>query len=406
LKNLVDETIALNFDEIDNFDFPLNRLLLISVNYNDVQFDFIAYFRDNPNLLCFGSGAQNPYRKTKDGTTIKPPFFDRWSWYKYFDENYLVISDPTHYDDKNVQIGWYVGTNDTWYLEVISNIVRKIAVNRNVSNNNIMFYGTSGGGFASVGLSTLIRDSKVLVNNAQFFVMNYRSWAVNKLFSLLYQYYPSSNRDEIYKKIKHRLNHIELFKKMKYVPNIHYYVNANSEMDINNQCIPFLKEITNLDYFKGDYDIHLYHNNQGHLPLGKDESIELIRDFSKKHLYNPTKMKVGSFKVDIPTEFYAKSENKISDGNTTIILRDVEGDDIQNHIDEYVHTKRTKFGREVNVTCLNLLENIWKATLVDKAKYVHYWFEKDGQIFHFYTNSARGNIDDTIIKMIESISRT
>ena len=250
MKDLVDKTIALNFDEIDDFDFPLNRLLLISVDYNDIKFDFIAYFRDNPNLLCFGSGAQNPYKKTKDGTTIKPPFFDRWSWYEYFDENYLVISDPTHYADKNVQIGWYVGDKDTWYLEAISNIIRKIAINRNITNNNILFYGSSGGGFASIGLSTLIRSSKVLVNNAQFFVMNYYPWAVKKLFKMLYNYFQSDNHDEIYKKIKHRINHIELFKKMKYVPNIHYYVNANSEADINNQCIPFLKEITNVDYFR------------------------------------------------------------------------------------------------------------------------------------------------------------
>lgn len=289
LKNLVDETIALNFDEIEDFDFPLNKLLLLSIDYKDTQFDFIAYFRDNPNLLCFSSGAQATYKRTKDGKRIKPPFFDRWSWYDYFDENYLVISDPIHYADAGIQIGWYVGTKDNWYLETISNIVRKIAVNRNVSNNNIMFYGSSGGGFASVGLATLIRDSKVLVNNAQFFVMTHHEWAVNKLFNLLSQSFQSSDRDMIYNEIKHRLSQIELFKKMEYVPNIYYYVNANSEIDISNQLTPFLNEIINLDCFTDNMNIYIYHNNQGHLPLRKEESIELIRKFSKDHLYNPQK---------------------------------------------------------------------------------------------------------------------
>ena len=407
LKNLVDETISLTFDEIDDFDFPLNRLLLLSVDYNNTQFDFIAYFRDNPNLLCFGSGAQNPHKKTKDGTKIKPPFFDRWSWYEYFDENFLVISDPTHYVNKNVQIGWYVGTNDTWYLEAISDIVRKIALKRRVSNNNILFYGSSGGGFASVGLATLIRGSKVLVNNAQFFVMNYHEWAVKKLFDLLEEYFPSGNRDKTYKKIKHRLNHIELFKKMKYVPEIHYYVNANSQLDINNQCVPFIKEITEVEYFTDNLDIHLYHNDQGHYPLGKDESIDLIQNFTKKHLYNPNpKMNIGSFKLDLPIGFYQKSENRISNGSTEIILKDIEGDDVQTHIDEYVTTKKEKFKREVDVVCLNYLENLWKATLKNNDKYVHYWFEKEGQLFHFYTNTACDDIDDIITNIIESVART
>lgn len=406
MKDLVDETIVLNFDEIDDFDFPLNRLLLLNVKYNDLQFDLIAYFRDSPNLLCFGSGAQNPYRKTKDGLTIKPPFFDRWSWYDFFEENYLVISDPTHYVDRNVQIGWYVGNRDIWYLEVISNIIEKIAINRKVTNNNIMFYGSSGGGFASIGLATLVRGSHVLVNNAQFFVMNYHAWAINKLFKLLYNYFETDDREKIYKKIRHRLNHIELFKKMKYVPNIHYYVNANSEADINNQCIPFITEITSLEYFTDNLEIHFYHNDQGHFPLSKDESIELIRNFSKSHLDNPKpKIKVGSFELNIPIGFYHESENSISNTNTSIILQDIEGNDVQTHIDEYVYAKKTKFNREVNVTCLNFLENIWKATITDNGKYVHYWFEKDGQLFHFYTHSACNNIDDIIIKLIESVSR-
>ena len=406
MQNLVEKTIVLNYNEIDYYDFPLNKLLLITINHKDIQFDFIAYFRDNPNLLCFGSGAQTPFRKTKDGKVVKPPFFDRWSWYKHFDENYLIYSDPTHYVDKNIQIGWYVGDRNTWYLEAISEIVKKIAINRNIANNNILFYGSSGGGFASIGLATLIKESHVLVNNTQFFVMNYHEWAINKLFKLLENYYPSYKRDEIYEKIKYRLNHIELFKKMKYVPDIHYYVNANSEADINNQCTPFLKEIINLDYFTDDFEIHFYHNDQGHYPLNNKESIEIIKNCAKDHLNNSNpKIKVGPFKFDIPIGFYHDSENSLSDGNTTIFLENFEGDDIQKYIDEYVQNKKAKYNREVDVILLNFKNKIWKATIRENPKYVHYWFEKDNHLFHIHTSSASKNLDGLITKMAESLSK-
>ena len=405
MHNLVDEKIILNFNEIDNYDFPLNKLLLITINYNTIQFDFIAYFRDNPNLLCLGTGSQSPNRRTKDGKLVRPPFFHGWSWYDSFEENFLVYSDPTHYFSDKIHLGWYVGDRDTWYLEVISNIVKKFAVNRKIANNNILFYGSSGGGFAAIELATLNRGSNVLVNNAQFFVMNYQSWGVNRLFELLSQYFPSYDRDEIYQEIKHRLNLIELFKKMKYVPNIHYYVNVNSKEDINNQCIPFLKKIVDMDYFTDDFDIHFYHDNHGHDPLVKEKSVEIIKNFSKTLLYNDNSIKLGSFKVDIPIGFYPKSENSISDGNTTIILHDIQGDDVQNHIDKYVNIKRTKYNREVNVSCLNIPNEIWKATIVNNADYANYWFEKDNQMFHFHTSSACENLDDIITEMAESLSR-
>lgn len=406
MQNAVDEKIVLNYNRIDTFDFPLNKLLLITINYNNIKFDFIAYFRDNPNLLCLGTGSQSPNKKTKDGSLVKPPYFHRWSWYDDFDENFLVYSDPSHYFSDKIHLGWYVGDKDTWYLEVISNIIKKIAKNRNVTNNNILFYGSSGGGFAAIGLGALIKDSNILVNNAQFFVMNYQAWGVNRLFDLLNQYFPTYTREEIYQEIKYRLNHIELFKKIKYVPNIHYYVNVNSNEDINNQCIPVLKELFNLDYFKNDFDIHFYHNPHGHDPLIKKKTLQIIKKFTKDYLYNDnSKTKVGPFEVNIPKGFYSNSKNSISNGDTIIFLRKIKGDDVQEHINDYVHTKKTRFKRDVEVTCLNSTNPIWKASIVDDAKYVNYWFEKDSQLFHFHTSTACKNIDEIITKMVESVSR-
>lgn len=185
LKDLVDEIIQLDMDDIENYDFPLNKLLGIKTNYSGIKFEFIAHFTDNPNLLCFGSGLSSRSETTSKGKLIKPPYFRRWSWYKYFDENFIAYADPMFYLDEEIGLGWYVGDKDTWYLEIISLIIKKIAKNRKIATNNILCYGSSGGGFSSVQLGTLIQNSKVLVNNSQFNVLNYQPWAVDKLIEVL-----------------------------------------------------------------------------------------------------------------------------------------------------------------------------------------------------------------------------
>ena len=190
MKDLVDEIISLDINEIEFYRFPLNKLLGIEIIHSGIKFEFIVHFTDNPNLLCFGSGASPRNQTTSKGIPIHPPYFKRWSWYKYFDENFIAYADPMFYLDERIQLGWYVGDKNNWYLEIISIIIKKFAVNRNIYHNNILFYGSSGGGFSSIQLGALIEDSKVLVNNSQFNIMKWRPGPVRKLFEVLKKIIP------------------------------------------------------------------------------------------------------------------------------------------------------------------------------------------------------------------------
>ena len=73
-----------------------------------------------------------------------------------------------------------IGVKNQWYLETLSKIIRKLAKNQNVIEDNILFFGSSGGGFISLCLATLIKNSKVLVNNLQFLLLNYYRSLLNK----------------------------------------------------------------------------------------------------------------------------------------------------------------------------------------------------------------------------------
>lgn len=393
-------------NEIDDYDFPLNELLGIEVNYSGIKFEFISHFTDNPNLICFGSGSSSRSQKTSEGRLIKPPFFRRWSWYKFFDENFIAYADPMFYLDEEIILGWYIGDKDTWYLEIISIIIEKIAKNREIANNNILFYGSSGGGFSSIELGTLIQDTKVLVNNTQFNVLNYHSWAIKKLFDVLKNSFVGMSDDEIMNSISYRLNCIDLFKKEKYVPSITYYVNANSEIDLNDHCMPFLNELLENHYFKNDFNIHFYHDNNGHNPLDNDKSIELIREFAKSNLYQDNEKFYGkSFQVNLPKKYYLKTNNSISDNDTTIKLLELRDKNVCNDIKKYINSKKEKYNHNVILDNFNIGNTtIWKATIENNSRYVHYWFEKYDIPLHFFTLTARDDIDDVMRYLIESMT--
>lgn len=275
LKNM----IKLNYDEIEKYKFPFNEVFALQINHEEVFYHFIIRLSSKSNkLLCFSPGAQSRTMKTTSGKSITPPYFHRWSWYKYFDESFISCADPTFLYDDTITLGWFVGNKNEWYLKILSEIIKKILNNLNIKNENTIFFGSSGGGFVSIALGTLIKDSKVIANNSQFFILNFEQYHINNLFRLLRKSFCQKD-EEIIPQIKHRLNIIELFKRENYVPEINYYVNLYSKADINNQFLPFIQEISNLDIFEQNLNIHLYKGNKKipHDPMGTQQTIKIIK---------------------------------------------------------------------------------------------------------------------------------
>ena len=287
--NLSNTEIHLKIDEIEDFKFPQDKDFKLKVTHNNIEYDFIIKLSSrNKNLIAFGSGAFSRDRTTSSGKLIKPPYIHRWSWYKYFDESFIAYADPMFYLDDELTLGWYVGEKD-WYLEIISIIIKKICINQNIADENILFFGSSGGGFSSIGLACLIKDSKALVNISSFSVKDISQNHYDNLMNVLKRELNLSE-EEIIEKINHRLDIIELFKYEHYVPPISYYINYNSKLDLNDRCMPFLNKILELDEFNNDLSIHFYHDSDetsgGHVPMSNKETINIIKLYSRNNLYN------------------------------------------------------------------------------------------------------------------------
>lgn len=311
MDKLVNDIIRLDINEIENYKFPLNEPFGLEIKYEGIRFCFIINFSSkNKNLICCGSGAHARDSRTSKGILIKPPFFDRWSWYKYFDESFIAYSDPMFFYDDEITLGWFVGEKNHWYIEIIAKIIEKIMINQKIQINNTLFYSSSGGGFASICLGTLLKGSKVLINNSQFSILNFSEFHKKNLFRILKKEFPNLTEEEIINKINYRLNTIDLFKKENYIPPIVYYVNMESAKDFYNDCLPFIYEIKELNFFKNNLIIHFYKEkkDQPHNPLPVNESVKIVKLFVKQYLYNQQETNNNSLENNMYNNFKSLSD--------------------------------------------------------------------------------------------------
>lgn len=405
MENLVDMIIELDYDEIDDFQFPTNKLFGLKINFSGILYCFIIKFSNsNPNLVCFGPGAHSRNSVKSSGESINPPYFDRWSWHQYLDESFIAYSDPMFFDDDEIVLGWFIGQKNQWYLETVSLIITKLSINQGILPENTLFFGSSGGGFSSVCLGTLIKGSKVMVNNAQFFVLNFTSptHVLEKLFNILEKDF-DLEKHEIVSLIKYRMSVIELFKKEKYVPEITYYINLESKFDINSQTLPLIEEIQKLDFLNNDLNIQFYRERKEdpHNPMPFDKTISCIRNhFSSKNFF-----KIGKIFFYYPKNFYQINFNPISISNDkyTISFLYHPNSNIDACLNNYLKMKQND-GFSVYFT-KSAIKNIvlYKSTILNYENTVHFWFEYDDDVYEIYSWNGDSTLELLVLDLVKLI---
>ncbi|KZX16041.1 hypothetical protein MBCUT_11220 [Methanobrevibacter cuticularis] len=165
----------------------------------------------------------------------------------------------------------------------------------------------------------MIKGSKALVNNSQLIIENYYDKHVNTMKKICFS---GLNDKEIVNNYGYRLNVLETFKKAEYIPPIVYYVNLNSSHDINKQCIPFIKELKELDIYneKNNVEIIFYTDDNGHSPMNKAQTIKIIKEnanyesnynyFNKVKLLKKELQRYKSRKIIKITDEIIKIKNK------------------------------------------------------------------------------------------------
>lgn len=259
-----------NIEELKLAQFPLDELFSLQVNHNNVKYEFLVRFSSTiKNLICFGSGSYDP----KKG--ILPPIYRRHSWQKVFEESVIYYNDPTLYNDLNLTLGWGVGKNEEWYLPIIADIISILAKKNGTEPENILFFGSSGGGFTAIILSTFIKNSTVMVNNPQILLTKWKG-----LFNaMIEKCFDNMDLETILKEYNYRFDVIEFFKREKYMPPITYIVNINSKDDILIHFNHFINSLASFEYFNEQVNIVIYQDENGHDGIySKQKTIKMIKN--------------------------------------------------------------------------------------------------------------------------------
>ncbi|TDA95377.1 hypothetical protein [Halomonas marinisediminis] len=233
--------IVCNTSIVSDMDSVVDGRYLI--RRDGVDFEFLlqnASRISSKKLFVLLSGARDPNRHPL-------PKFDRWKWVDKFPGAMLNVSDPSFYKkEEGIRIGWYTGPRDHSYIESITSIVREFAGCLGIQNKDIIFYGSSAGGFAALSMGCHVNESTSVCINPQINVLKYNlNHVVNNFLKYVYQ----AERGDLTDQDMLRLDVSRLFKKAEtakclYVQNVldvhhyqdhyKYFIDCNGESDNNH----------------------------------------------------------------------------------------------------------------------------------------------------------------------------
>lgn len=264
--------INISYEQLWQMDFQTTEPFILKVDWDKVTYEFLIRIKpDADNTIVFGSGAGGFQEQP-----IGPPIFHRHSWMDEFEDTVIYYNDPTLYLGK-LSLGWGQGELNRFYLQDIANILEILFIKLKVDSKNVLFYGSSGGGFMSLILAGFVKGSTAFINNPQTNLIKWIPVPVNLVFDLSY---PGLSREEVEEKFGERINVVKFFNHIKYVPNIYFLQNFACEFDVQNHLLPFISELEQLDKDTevNQIIIDLYFDKKaGHAAVGKSETIEYIK---------------------------------------------------------------------------------------------------------------------------------
>ena len=163
------------------------------------------------------------------------PYFVRWSYYpliESLDSMILCISDPMFQKYEDLFLGWYYGTEDEFYVTLSLEIVRAVCDSVGMDYKNVIFFGSSGGGYASIYAASLMKGALSVSINPQIYLEAY-SYA--KKFEQITGV-DLKKPDEL-----HRNSLVEIIKSSESKHCI--MVNVQSADDMENQLLPLTEEL-------------------------------------------------------------------------------------------------------------------------------------------------------------------
>lgn len=249
----------------------------LSTSVQDFKFDYwVAQKEDStlPTIIFFNGAVDRT--KAPDGVV-----FQRSSWADELNANVICVNDGCLIRDPRARLTWAQGDGDLDYLELVSRHLRQIISEDLKCTEDIILFGSSGGGFQALQIAAKMRTSMVVVNNPQTDWHRYElAHTVRKANELAYG---TSDLVEAKSRFPERISVIESYSRSEYLPNIKYLLNAASKNDYVDQYSPFASAFAEGYFSLGEFDVHMYYNTvSGHSPMAKNQTIRKLNGIASE----------------------------------------------------------------------------------------------------------------------------
>lgn len=268
------------FEHGMRFDFFLDKK-----DSKKMSFDF-SLNKNSKKMIVMLPGAIDRNKRIYN--------FQRFSWSDDFEYSLMSILDPTVKEENNIGIGWFQGL---WNNDAKSNLVNLLKSNfkhNNIKESDVIFFGSSAGGFSSLQLANNFPESKIIAINPQIYIYNYSK---NEFDKLRKYSFPREAIGEVVKKYRDRLT-VDIDYTTRKAP-IFYYQNTSDLHHMKKHLEPYIATLSKNDFqlinnndkvskLKG-LNVFFYEDTEsGHSPPNKDKTLKIIKNIINNNIKGST----------------------------------------------------------------------------------------------------------------------
>lgn len=248
---------------------------------------------DTDRVIIFFNGAVN-------GDLDSDPIFMRWSWAFENNLSFICFDDPIVSCTQLTNLGWYIGNSKHDIQDYINSILQHIIKLLNINSNDIIFYGSSGGGFASLMAAIRLRGSVAVVNNPQTNIFKYYESATQRFIGNFFKEEKISDQHKSF----YRFSVLHAIEKYNYIPATIYTQNIQDKFHLERHFFPFqtsvLKTLSSIEDYPNKICFNFFNDGRGHSVFSDKQDflneIALARSLSKTASLYPSLFVSNPFK--------------------------------------------------------------------------------------------------------------
>jgi len=237
------------------------------------KYIYFANYKPSKKVIISFNGAVDRTKMTYN--------FQRYSWSDDIDYSWIQFIDPTIKEENDLNLGWYQGNKNEFAIEVMANYIKKLLKENNIKEEDVIFFGSSAGGFASLKIANFFNNSKIIVINPQLYLEKYPKRYFNSMVEYVYQ--ESYPRDRINVKVDFEKRKKSIFYFQNIEDKLHYEPHLKEWLSsLDSNLYKEIEALEDVDCSK-KLNVLIYSDEKtGHNPPNKEVTLELLNYLIKE----------------------------------------------------------------------------------------------------------------------------